>query len=55
MHIPPIIRPQAYATHLLLAWQAELLRRQALGRGAPSQLLQTITAELARRNKPIST
>lgn len=49
MHIPAIQNPRAYATHLLKAWQQELLRRQTLGRGAPSQLLKTITAELTRR------
>jgi hypothetical protein len=49
MNIPPINNVRAYATHLLKAWQEELLRRQALGRGAPSQLLKTITAELTRR------
>jgi hypothetical protein len=52
MNIPPITNPRAYATHLLVAWQAELLERQAPSKpGRPNALLALITVELARRKQ----
>ena len=47
--IPPTQNPRAYATHLLLAWQAELLARHYQGIARPPKLLDLIQTELARR------
>jgi hypothetical protein len=45
--IPPSLNPRAYASHLLLAWQAELQQRRRQSRS--EQLLAKIDSELARR------
>ena len=47
--IPPTQNPRAYATRLLLAWQAELLTRHYQGIARPPKLLDLIQTELARR------